>query len=63
MFNIKSEMRNHPLAALLGGSAVLLALGSGLTLKMVEKHRRRSLAYRVRHGVRRVQDSLNHLNW
>jgi len=59
MFNLKSQVRHHPLAAaVLGGSAVLLALGGGLTLKMVESHRRRSLAYRVKHGVKVVQDTL-----
>jgi hypothetical protein len=58
MLNLKSQVRHHPLAVVLGGSAVLLAIGSGLTLKMVERHRRRSLAYRVKHGIKTVQDSL-----
>jgi hypothetical protein len=58
MFNVKDQVRHHPLAFALGSTAILFALG-GITVGMREGQKRKSLSYRVKHGVRKVQHMFN----
>lgn len=57
-WHLGDQLREHKVAAIIGGSAVLLGIFGGIALGVKRMQERKTLAYKVRHSLEQVQDAL-----
>ena len=57
-WHLGDQLREHKVAAIVGGSAVLLGICGGIALGVKRMQERKTLAYKVRHGLEQVQNAL-----
>ena len=55
---LKDQIRSHPLATILSSAAVLLAIGTSITVGVLESQRRRTFSYRFNRGLRNAKRKL-----
>lgn len=58
MAQLKNQMFEHKVAIALTGSAFLLTLASGIAIGIKRSQQRKTLSYKVQHGLDQVQDAL-----
>lgn len=56
--HLGDQLREHKVAAIVGGSAVLLGVFGGIAFGVKRMQERKTLAYKVRHGLEQVQNAL-----
>ena len=58
MFNLKDQLRRHPLTAVLSSVAIILGICGGITIGVLEYQRRKSFSYRFKNGLRQAKNRL-----
>lgn len=52
--SLESKVRNHPLAFILTGSGILLAIAGGVTMAVLENQRKNTLACKIKSGMKQA---------
>lgn len=59
LFHLPEQVRRHPLATAIGGTAAVLVVGGGITFGILESQRRRTFSYRFMKGLHKATQALS----